>query len=169
VHITLLQSLSEPLDRLMNNGQMKESMERVATLEEVDVETFGLLAEFCYTQNYRAHPRVKAAETAVNGPTGAYAQTTKCNLPEICLPTTYCYKCGGFWPSRMPYGTMHCSNCSPGNFYCVLCHGFAENPKLCQPCSEKPEVQRLNSLISRDGSLAASGSEEVWRDGYEPQ
>src|SRR5271156_3242964 len=60
VHINLLQSLSEPLDKLMNNGQMKESTERVAVLEHVDVETFGLFAEFCYTYNYRAPPKAKA-------------------------------------------------------------------------------------------------------------
>src|SRR5256885_485733 len=64
IHIRLLQSLSEPLDKLMNNGQMRESIERVAVLEDVDVETFGLFAEFCYTRNYRAPPKPKRIEAA---------------------------------------------------------------------------------------------------------
>src|SRR5271170_3492324 len=59
VHIDLIRSLSEPLDKLMNNGSMKESIEKVAVLEEVDVETFAQFAEFCYTHNYRAPPKAK--------------------------------------------------------------------------------------------------------------
>jgi hypothetical protein len=149
LHIILLQSMSEPLERLMNNGRMKESTERVATLEDVDVETFGLFAEFCYTRNYRAPPKVKAAKAAVNVPNGAHAQTAKRHLPATGVPTAYCYKCGVLCPSTMPNGTMHCSRCSPWTFYCVLCHGFAQNPKLCQPCSNKPEFRRLDSLTSR--------------------
>jgi hypothetical protein len=38
---------------------MRESTERVAELGDVDVETFGLFAEFCYTRNYRAPSKAK--------------------------------------------------------------------------------------------------------------
>jgi hypothetical protein len=66
IHIRLLQSLSEPLDKLMNNGTMKESTEKVAVLEEVNVDTFGLFAEFCYKGNYCAPPKAKVAQAVPN-------------------------------------------------------------------------------------------------------
>jgi hypothetical protein len=153
VHIDLLRSLSEPLDKLMNNGRMKESTEKVAVLEEVDVETFVLFAEFCYTRNYRAPPKVKPVEVA-NGPNGTDAQMAKQNPPEISLPTKYCFLCSNSWASTIPQGPVYCSNCSIQNFviYCVLCgvgrhvsrSWREQHEPVCPTCSEKAEVQRIN-------------------------
>jgi hypothetical protein len=152
IHINLLQSLSEPLDRLMNNGRMKESTERFAVLEEVEVDIFGLFAEFCYTRNYRAPPKAKPAE-AVEGPNGTDVRMAKHNLPETSLRTNYCYRCSRSWASSMPKGQMICSNCasSPFYMYCVLCQAHGEVSKhchgrgpVCLTCSKKPEVQKIN-------------------------
>jgi hypothetical protein len=153
VHINLLRSLSEPLDKLMNNGSMRESTERVAVLEEVDVETFAQFAEFCYTGNYRAPPKAKLVE-AVDGPNGMDAQMEEQNSPEMSLPTRYCFKCGAGWASTIPQGPMHCSNCSYStpSIYCVLCrscHSVARSQRerhqpVCPRCCEKAEVKRIN-------------------------
>jgi hypothetical protein len=96
VHIKLLQSLSEPLDRLMNNGTMKESTERVAVLEDVEVDIFGLFAEFCYTHNYRAPPKPKAAEATQN-------------VSEMGLPASYCNKCRRPRASTIPNRNQYCT------------------------------------------------------------
>jgi hypothetical protein len=60
VHAALVKELSKPLDRLINNGAMKESNEKVAMLQYVSVETFSYFAEYCYTKNYRASPQNSA-------------------------------------------------------------------------------------------------------------
>lgn len=138
VHINLLQSLSEPLDKLMNNGQMKESTERVAVLEHVDVETFGLFAEFCYTYNYRAPPKAKAV--------GAVVQIAKGNPPQISLPTAYCYICGRYSPSNLSNSKIYCKACSPLSLHCVLCSAGLDFQKLyygpvCLQCSKTKAVQ----------------------------
>jgi hypothetical protein len=153
VHINLLRSLSEPLDKLMNNGTMKESTERVAVLEEVDVETFAQFAEFCYTRNYRAPPKAKPVE-AVDGPNSTDAQMEEQNSPEISLPTKYCFGCGNTWASTVPQGPMYCLNCSNSTspIYCVLCrvhHSVARSRRerhqpVCPTCCEKAEVKRIN-------------------------
>jgi hypothetical protein len=150
VHISLLRSLSEPLDKLMNNGRMRESTERVAVLEEVDVETFALFAEFCYTRNYRAPPKAKPIE-AVDGPNGTDANQ---NSPKISLPTNYCYLCARAFASTIPQGRMSCPNCSTQIFAirCVLCnlshnvsrYDFERRAPVCPTCREKAEVQTIN-------------------------
>lgn len=145
VHIDLLRSLSKPLDKLMNNGQMKESTERVAVLEEVDVETFVLFAEFCYTRNYRAPPKAKPVE-AVDNPNGTDAQIARQNSPEISPPTDHCSR------SPIPNGPFYCSKCSSQHLclYCFVCgtryytSGFYRRPFLCSTCSGKTELQRFN-------------------------
>jgi hypothetical protein len=151
IHIGLLQALSEPLDKLMNNGRMKESTEKVAVLE-VDVETFLLFADFCYTSNYRVRPKAKPVEV-VDGPNGTDAQMAKQNPPEISLPTKYCFLCGNSWTSTMPQGPLYCSNCSiqKHSLVCVLCgvrfhwtRAWRERHEpVCPTCREKAEVQRI--------------------------
>jgi len=137
----------------MNNGRMKESTEKVAVLEEVDVETFVLFTEFCYTRNYRAPPKAKPVEV-VDGPNGTDAQTAKQNPPEISLPTRHCSQCTNLWSSTIPQGSLYCSNCSNQTFAinCVLCgvgwyvsRSWRERHEpVCPTCSEKAEVQRIN-------------------------
>jgi hypothetical protein len=133
---------------LMNNGRMKESTEKVAVLEEVDVETFIQFVEFCYTRNYRAPPKAKPVEV-VDGPNGTDAQMAKHSLP-----TKYCFLCGNSWASTIPQGPVYCSNCSIQTLAisCVLCgvgHHVSRSWRerhepVCPTCSEKAEVQRIN-------------------------
>jgi hypothetical protein len=134
----------------MNNGTMKESTERVAVLEEVDVETFILFAEFCYTRNYRAPPKAKPVE-AVDDPSGTDA---KHNSPEISLPTKHCFLCGKLWISIIPQGPVYCSNCSNQQYpmYCVLCgamHTVCRSQRerhqpVCLTCGKEAKVKRIN-------------------------
>jgi hypothetical protein len=134
----------------MNNGRMKESTERVAVLEEVDVETFVLFAEFCYTRNYRAPPKAKPVE-AVDSPNGTDA---KQNSPEISLPTKHCFLCGNFWASTIPQGPVYCPACSDQKYsiHCVLCGAKnsvsrsrrERHQPVCLTCSEEAKVKRIN-------------------------
>ncbi|KAI9753629.1 MAG: hypothetical protein M1815_006088 [Lichina confinis] len=52
LHSGFASALSAPLDALMNNGQMRESKERIAVLEGVEVETFSAFCQFAYTGSY---------------------------------------------------------------------------------------------------------------------
>jgi hypothetical protein len=154
----------------MNNGQMKESTERVAVLDEVDVNTFGLFAEFCYTRNYHLPPKANKAPEAQDAPskTGAAAQEAKPGLLDTTLTTSFCYNCGNSWISEVPEGSMKCTECSPSDypvhFYCVLCgldsSCFVSYPinivwPICQDCSDlkKPEAQSLNWLTHRSSLI----------------
>jgi len=155
VHANLLQSLSEPLDKLMNNGQMKESTESVAVLDEVDVDTFGLFVEFCYTRNYRLPPKVKAP-----GVTGAAAQVAKPGLLEATLTTSFCHNCGTPCTAKAPDVPALCIRCCSiyMNCFCVLCGlgadwntSYPNTGPICQNCSKRPEVRRFNSFFAGAG------------------
>jgi hypothetical protein len=156
IHIRLLQSLSEPLDKLMNNGTMKESTERAAVLEEVDVNTFGLFAEFCYKGNYYAPPKAKVAQE-VNVPSGTDGQMPKQNSQEIGLLTNYCYRCGRPWKSAMPSTfNRYCRNCSTIYIFCVLCGEQGEisvfchgRGPVCPACNKKAKIRAVNLFGSK--------------------
>ena len=135
----------------MNNGTMKESTERVAVLEEVDVNTFGLFAEFCYKGNYYAPPKAKVARE-VNVPSSTDGQMSKQNSQEIGLLTDYCYRCGKSWKSAIPSTfNRYCRNCSTIYIFCVLCGEQGEisvfchgRGPVCLACSKKAKVQAVN-------------------------
>jgi hypothetical protein len=105
---------------------MRGSIERVAVLEDVDVETFGLFAEFCYTRNYRAPPKAKTTEKAKRiGPpkidsddeldpgTAGYQTTV------IDLATLYCCRCS----QRLPLsGAYH----HPNRICCTRCADYTQ-------------------------------------------
>ncbi|KAJ9219101.1 hypothetical protein DTO271D3_5748 [Paecilomyces variotii] len=52
IHAAIVHNLSEPLYTLINNGLMKESISRVATLDDVETETFIAFCEYAYTGAY---------------------------------------------------------------------------------------------------------------------
>ncbi|KAI7968160.1 hypothetical protein EIK77_010330 [Talaromyces pinophilus] len=52
IHVAAVKSLSAPLHALISNGSMSESQTGVATLEDVDVKTFGLFIEYAYKGDY---------------------------------------------------------------------------------------------------------------------
>ena len=135
----------------MNNGTMKESTERVAVLKEVDVDTFGLFAEFCYKGNYYAPPKAKVGQE-VNAPSGTNTQMSKLDSQDIYLPTDYCYRCGRSWKSTIP-STFNrcCTNCSTIYVFCVLCREQGEisvfchgRGPVCPACSKKAKVRAVN-------------------------
>lgn len=49
----MVSQISEPLDRLINNGQMSESLNHIVSLPEVEPETFTLFAQYAYTGLYQ--------------------------------------------------------------------------------------------------------------------
>ena len=59
IHAGLVSELSKPLDALINNGQMKESTARCATLDDTEVDTFVAFCEFAYTDQYTTHDYVQ--------------------------------------------------------------------------------------------------------------
>jgi hypothetical protein len=139
---------------------MRESTERVAELVDVDVETFGLFAEFCYTRNYRAPPKAKtnkAAEAANAANTERDIAMAELQAGVIDLTTLYCCRC-----SRMLAGSeensIFCTSCNSANMvYCVLCRSAVQTPILwhgggpfCLACRNKSEVQMLALASSKD-------------------
>jgi hypothetical protein len=146
----------------MNNGQMRESTERVAELGDVDVETFGLFAEFCYTRNYRASPKAKTNKAAE----AANAASTKRDIPiaerqtrAIGLIALYCCWCSRVLPGYQQ-NSIFCTNCNnTGSVYCVLCRSAVQTPipwysggPLCLTCRNKSEVQSP-ALVSSKAAL----------------
>jgi hypothetical protein len=145
---------------------MRESTERVAELGDVDVETFGLFAEFCYTRNYRAPPKAKAKKAAE----AANAANTARDMPiaerqtrVINLTTLYCCRCScvlSFLGTGYQQKSIFCTSCNNTNMvYCVLCRSAVQTPILwygggpfCLVCRSKPEVQSL-ALISNKVAL----------------
>ena len=84
IHPGVLEHHSDPLHALISNGQMRESKEKVAVLEDIDVETFSLLAEYCYTGNYHADPRPK-----VTSPGLQQRQPTSMAQPDTTVAVAY--------------------------------------------------------------------------------
>ena len=95
----------------MGNG-MQESEERFAIIDDVDVETFKLFTEFCYTSVYRLQPRPAAGST----------------LTENIL-LCHCFSCGSYTcdreSERYPYCSQACQGLgdinTTGTRYCVGC------------------------------------------------
>jgi hypothetical protein len=91
IHSGILEELSQPLTRLMENGSMKESNERLAVLEDIDVNTFAQFASYCYSRNDRTTPTSPspAAEIVFAGRCkhcrGSYTASSK--------KTAYCRNC----------------------------------------------------------------------------
>jgi hypothetical protein len=54
LHLALVSDLSKPLDDMMNNQHMEESLDRTAYLKQTNAQTFALFAEFAYAGNYRS-------------------------------------------------------------------------------------------------------------------
>ncbi|KAL1855086.1 hypothetical protein Plec18167_002070 [Paecilomyces lecythidis] len=67
IHSAILQNLSEPLYALINNGVMKESTARLATLNDVETDTFIAFCEYAYTGAY-ATPDRPSVETSADEP-----------------------------------------------------------------------------------------------------
>lgn len=63
IHTAVLEKLSAPLHALVSNGSMKESQTGIATLDDVDVETFIGFCEFAYTDTYQTPIRKNDAES----------------------------------------------------------------------------------------------------------
>lgn len=52
IHADIVQNMSQPLCTLINNGHMKESINRVAVLNDIDPEIFATLCEYLYAGRY---------------------------------------------------------------------------------------------------------------------
>jgi hypothetical protein len=67
IHTAVLEKLSAPLHALVSNGSMKESQTGIATLDDVDLETFIGFCEFAYTDTYQTPTRKNDAESTRTG------------------------------------------------------------------------------------------------------
>jgi hypothetical protein len=56
IQSALVKHVSRPLDRLMNNGETRESKVRIAVLEDEEVEVFVAFCEYAYTSDYTVPP-----------------------------------------------------------------------------------------------------------------
>lgn len=54
IHAAALEGLSDPLNAMINNGTMKESMSKVAVFKDVDVEVYAAFCEFAYTGKFES-------------------------------------------------------------------------------------------------------------------
>ena len=113
IHPGALEHHSEPLHALINNGQMRESNEKVAVLEDIDVETFSLFAEYCYTGNYRAEPRLKVTSEALQ-----QGQPTSVAQPGTTVAAAYCIHQGCTYCSSL---CQHCAYVSGHKVICLDC------------------------------------------------
>lgn len=52
IHTDVIQGKSAPLDALMTNGHMKESINRVAVLDDIDLGIFARFCEYLYVGRY---------------------------------------------------------------------------------------------------------------------
>ena len=98
MHSALVKALSEPLRALISNGTRKESKDKIVVLDDIDVETFSLFAEYCYTGNYRVDPKSKAAPQAASGIISAPKQGAK-----------------------FPFGSPYCACPNDGGRKCMSC------------------------------------------------
>jgi hypothetical protein len=148
---------------LMNNGQMRESTERVAELGDVDVETFGLFAEFCYTRNYRAPSKAKTNKAASAANIEKDMPIAEYQTRVINLSTLYCCRCSRGLPilaADYQQNPIFCAVCTGGYpVFCVLCRTTIQTPILwygggpfCLTCRKKPEVRNL-ALLSKKAAL----------------
>jgi hypothetical protein len=134
---------------------MRESTERVAELGDVDAETFGLFAEFCYTRNYRAPSKAKTNKAA-------NAANIERDMWVINLPTLYCCRCSRGLPTLAAgcqQNPIFCTVCTGYTVFCVLCRTTVQTPTLwygggpfCLTCRKKPEVRNL-ALLSNKAAL----------------
>ena len=61
----LFRGISDPLNKLINNGMMKESLAREAELADVDPEVSTLFVRYCYTAILQGNLEVKAQTKTV--------------------------------------------------------------------------------------------------------
>ncbi|KAJ9607936.1 hypothetical protein H2200_008015 [Cladophialophora chaetospira] len=115
IHAGLVARVSRPLERLMNNGTMRESIERRVHLVEVDPEIFGLFTQWLYTGTYALAELEHAALDPPRAPDHSGG---------------YCIRCGGFAARRSsrlwPYCSAECCKAHRGRKfsiwrYCVRC------------------------------------------------
>ena len=102
VHADLFKNVSQPLHTLVN-GSMRESTERKAVLEDVEVDTFQHLLEYCYTGIYGAlverkvQQGVKDVNVAKQGAKGDLVFCHECVLDityqSNCVFGEYEYSC----------------------------------------------------------------------------
>lgn len=67
LHQAVVYGLSEPLTAMMTNDRLKESQERVATLEDTEMDVFVGFAEFLYTGQYNTPQRETPAKDKDTG------------------------------------------------------------------------------------------------------
>lgn len=99
VHVSILKSISEPLGYMMTNGEMKESLNKEASLPDIDHEVFAHLLKFAYQGLY-------AMSDGITIP----AVITAPDLPRVI--SFKCHLCGGsVWgPKDEPFCGARCEN-----------------------------------------------------------
>ena len=102
VHADLFKNVSQPLCTLVD-GRLRESTERKAVLEDVEVDTFQHFLEYCHTGRYGAlverklQQEVKDVTVAKQGAKGGLIFCHECVLDvtyqSICVFGAYEYSC----------------------------------------------------------------------------
>lgn len=122
IHCSVVDGLSDPLRAMINNGQMKKSISRVAELEDVDVEIFGGFCKFaytgCYTPPTLPEPMQRAAvvtQSTNSSPRGDSRTTTVNGSSNITGPELRLKHSDGVRSVRIPpspsNGTKRKSDC----------------------------------------------------------
>lgn len=136
IHSSLVSRYSKPLERMMNNVVMNESLDRAAVLNDIEPETFIHFAEFCYKGNYWCALRPInfhfERESVVN---------LARRLSSTKLSHYYCHYCGE-GPFEIPGNRQfpRCSSsCYSDKTRCVICCSLnsvrTADPRICRGCS----------------------------------
>lgn len=136
----------------MNNGLMKESLERTAVLNDVEPETFIHFAEFCYKGNYWCTLRPVKFH---------FGSKSDAKLAELLLSTRlshyFCYYCGEgpfeiLERTRFPSCS---SSCYSDKGRCVICCSLNSvrtgDPRICRGCANNYGLNLpMQTTVSND-------------------
>lgn len=108
----LAKGVSDPLHALMNNGNMIESQEGKATLEDVDLETFCRFCDWVYRRDYSVEKKDVAYEAMESMKlSSTRPKNSHCDVHQTtdCGPTFDCNNCNSLSCRSCPWcGSRYC-------------------------------------------------------------
>ena len=118
---------------MMCNGLMNESINKTATLADIEPTTFVRFAEFCYFGNYRS--ALKAV------PVITRSSDLARHLAAEGVVNHFCYYCGQgyFRVTENPHFPRCNSTCKSNTTFCVLCRSCPSvrsfDDRVCKGCA----------------------------------